>query len=350
MHPDSAPAASPSERDETPPPHGGSPRTVFVLAVLVTLVAVVMITLGAVVTSRDAGLSIPDGVSNHGAVVPSAQLESGWSDPATGRAYSAADVRSEFVHRAVGWTLGLLTLTLAFALHRSEPRRGVRRLGLLAVALVAVQGALGAAGVHWRQPLWLVVPHALLAQAFLATLVTIAASQTRESRSPLPAEESSVLRSIRRIAPIALAAIVLQLLLGALHRHDGSPVAFGAHVVLAFVILALVGAMATLLAGSAAPTGSRWHGRLERHARLLGMLAVVQVFLGFASWLFRVPKQAGGDRSLASLLFPTLHVVVGAAILGVAWLLVLGAWRATAGAGARAAMRDDRATLAGASA
>jgi heme A synthase len=68
-----------------------SSRALPWLSRAVAVATLVMISLGALVTSRDAGLSIPDGVSNHGTVLPAEQLRSGYVTP-EGRVYKGEEV------------------------------------------------------------------------------------------------------------------------------------------------------------------------------------------------------------------------------------------------------------------
>jgi cytochrome c oxidase assembly protein subunit 15 len=273
-------------------------------SVVVAVVAFVMISIGATVTSRDAGLSIPDGVTNHGGLVPVEQLRSGYVAD-SGRRYSGADVFSEYFHRAVGWTLGTLTIALAILIYRKDRRPALRRLGIAAVALVALQGAVGALGVILKQPTAMVVPHALLAQTFLALLATIVYF-TRASDNPLPVEAPAVRKGTG--AFIVFAA--LQVFFGALYRHDNSPAGLVVHIVGALLFAATAAWFSTVVQSS----DIRAVQRLSKPSLALGAALMLQIFLGFLAWLFRRPKNGGLERDVASILFPTLHVTLGACI------------------------------------
>src|SRR5262252_9348152 len=82
---------------------------------------------GALVTSHDAGLATSDWPLSNGQVFPRMVGNLFW----------------EHGHRMVATTVGLLTIGLNIYLFKSESRKWVRRLGLIALALVIAQGLLG---------------------------------------------------------------------------------------------------------------------------------------------------------------------------------------------------------------
>src|ERR1022692_2445566 len=81
-------------------------------ATLAAFCTLVLIAAGALVTSNDAGLSIPDWPLSYGKLVP----------PLIG------GIRYEWTHRAIAGTVGMLTLGLAAWLIVGDSRRWMRRL------------------------------------------------------------------------------------------------------------------------------------------------------------------------------------------------------------------------------
>ncbi|MBL8693963.1 MAG: COX15/CtaA family protein [Planctomycetes bacterium] len=290
------------------------------LSLWVVLLTVVMISMGALVTSRDAGLSIPDGVTNHGQVIPSEQLRDGYVD-STGRRYSGADVGVEFFHRVLGWTLGASVLAMAAVAWRFEERSWFKRLVLAALALVAAQGALGALGVRMRQPALLVVPHALLAQTFLCVVVAIAHFSSEMGRSALRDTPFPQRRPTIRTIDALVAVAFLQVLLGAAYRHASSMAAFSGHLAGAFTLVVI----AALLVSRLVYGPVRAPGSLPRDAWVIGGLVMAQLLVGFLAFLTRQPKNQLVERTLATHLFPTVHVVLGAGVLSHGVLLALRA-------------------------
>src|SRR2546426_3568124 len=103
---------------------------------------------GALVTSNDAGLSVPDWPLSYGSLTP----------PMVG------GIRYEHSHRLIASFVGLLTIVLAIWLWLREPRPWVRRLGLVALGAVIAQGVLGGLTVWFFLPVPISVAHASLAQ------------------------------------------------------------------------------------------------------------------------------------------------------------------------------------------
>src|SRR3954463_15523843 len=105
-------------------------------SIVLAACTLVLVVAGALVTSRDAGLSVPDWPLSYGKLMP--PMEGG--------------VRYEHSHRMVATTVGLLTIVLAVWLWRIDPRRWMRRLGLVALAVVIAQGLLGGMTVIFMLP------------------------------------------------------------------------------------------------------------------------------------------------------------------------------------------------------
>ncbi|HUG52215.1 MAG TPA: COX15/CtaA family protein [Vicinamibacteria bacterium] len=272
-----------------------------------------LIFIGGLVTSTGSGLSVPDWPLSYGMLMP----------PMVGGVFY------EHGHRMAATAVGFLTLVLAIWTARAEPRRSVRRLAWAALAAVIAQGLLGGLTVIYLLPTPVSVAHACLAQVFFCTLIALATVTSREwiagdATPSRPAEDDSGLRAA---AVIATGAVFVQLLLGAVMRHTGAglaipdfPTSFGrwvppldrlpvavhfAHRVGALVVTVLV-ARLVLAAWRAADR------RFRRPAAILLALVLVQVGLGAATVL-----------TGKAVTPTTIHVAVGAAVLGSCWWLAL---------------------------
>src|SRR6185437_9761954 len=84
---------------------------------------------GALVTSNDAGLSVPDWPTSFGSLYKLPRMVGG--------------VKFEHGHRMVAELVGLLTIILAVWTWRADRRGWVRKLGMAALATVIAQGILG---------------------------------------------------------------------------------------------------------------------------------------------------------------------------------------------------------------
>ncbi|MCB1128007.1 MAG: COX15/CtaA family protein [Verrucomicrobiae bacterium] len=183
----------------------------------------VLICFGGLVTSKGAGLAVPDWPNSYGYGM--------FRFPASQWLFTWNGVFYEHSHRLVASGVGLLTVLLALWVWVVEARRWLRWLGLAAVFLVILQGVLGGLRVTLlsNELGWV---HGALAQSFFAVVVAIALFSSRAWQR-LP-RLSAPLRGTRRWLTLATALIFLQLLLGAgmRHRHTGLavpdfPLAYG---------------------------------------------------------------------------------------------------------------------------
>lgn len=293
-----------------------------------------LIALGGLVTSKGAGMAVPDWPTTYGQnmfLFPPSQWTGG--------------IFYEHTHRLMGSWVGLLTVVLALWLWRSEPRAWMRRLGWIALFLVILQGVLGGLRVVlFKNEIGIF--HAGLAQSFLSLLTVIALACSPLWRRIAPQGDSP---RVRRALGVGVLLVFVQLLIGATMRHQHAglavpdfPLAYGRlwpatdadtlahinlshadHTVTAFQILVhmvhRIGALVVFV-------GSLWITRtvvrevgtrsgLGRGVMVWQGLIVLQACLGAATvWTGRAPDIA------------TLHVVVGAACLSGAVLLTVVAF------------------------
>ncbi|HYK41451.1 MAG TPA: COX15/CtaA family protein [Thermoanaerobaculia bacterium] len=280
-------------------------------AVVTACATLLLIVAGGLVTSTESGLSVPDWPLSYGRLMP----------PMVGGIFY------EHGHRMVATTVGLLTIGLVIWLARREPRAWVRRLGWAALGAVVAQGVLGGLTVIFLLPTAISVAHACLAQTFLCLVVTIAVVTSPRWLRGRPAEPGPVFRAGAWTA----AAVWIQLLIGAVMRHDKAglaipdfPLALGrivppldrfpvaihfAHRVWAVVVLASV------LACLAAALRSRRPGLIGGGIVLASVVAV-QIALGAATVLTR-----------KAVPIATAHVATGALLLATAVVFTLGSRR-----------------------
>src|SRR6185503_11845729 len=158
-----------------------------------------LIIAGALVTSHDAGLATEDWPLSNGQVFPEMVGNLFW----------------EHGHRMIATTVGFLTIILVVYLFMKEPRRWVRRLGLVALFGVIAQGLLGGLTVKLMLPLAVSTAHATLAQLFFCTTVALAVFTSKSWTIRQPTIEDKGAVSVRYVSLAAAATIFLQLILGA---------------------------------------------------------------------------------------------------------------------------------------
>ena len=119
-----------------------------------------LIVAGALVTSNDAGLSVPDWPTSFGSLYRIPPLVGG--------------VKFEHGHRMLAEFIGLLTIGVAVWTQKVDQRRWMRILGWSALGTVIAQGMLGGLTVLFYLPPAISTAHATLAQTFFCIMVSIA--------------------------------------------------------------------------------------------------------------------------------------------------------------------------------
>jgi cytochrome c oxidase assembly protein subunit 15 len=281
-------------------------------AVLVACATFFLIIAGALVTSNDAGLATPDWPTSNGLLFP----------PMVGNLFY------EHGHRMIATTVGLLTIGLGIYIRFKEKRYWIWRLGMLALALVVVQGLLGALTVKMMLPLGVSAAHATLAQLFFCTTVSIAVFTSRswiEARA-LPEETGS--SPLRHMCTFALAIIFVQLILGATLRHSAK---WDQHLPVQMVVAHIIGALGVTIAlgGTAFSVLRRHKGEtfLTRPATIALVLLVVQLFLGIAAYLTRIGSPNDPQPLHPMIGITVAHVACGALVFATTIVLTLRTYR-----------------------
>lgn len=286
-------------------------------AVLVAFCTLFLVVAGGLVTSNDAGLSVPDWPLSYGKLMP--PMEGG--------------IFYEHGHRMVATTVGILTIILAIWLWRAEPRRWMRRLGWTALAAVILQGILGGMTVIFMLPKPVSITHACLAELFFSTTVAIAVFTSKSwIRGPKLVEDRT--QALRRLAIATPVCVLGQVALGAAARHHALGVI--PHIVGAMVVMAVA-----MWTGLWVLMSHPAHVALRRSALTLLSLSASQVFLGLAAYMSRIAT-ADAPQPMPVMIWTTVaHVAVGALTMAASVVLALQVFRnvrrPVAGALARAA-------------
>lgn len=287
------------------------PRGLYHFSLWVVVAVLVLIKVGALVTSTNSGLAYVSWPLADGQVWP-------------------ADINTqgkwEMGHRYVGMVIGLLTIALALAVRTFDPRPWLARVSYGLLALVCVQGAIGALGVFQNLPVWNSASHGVLAQVILCgfAFVTFALSPAwRERHRGRTAE----VKTARKLAVFALGLVFGQVLVGALARH-AKTVEGGWSLVWLHVSLALFVSFAILVAASYASGRFRHVPGLSKLTRAgLGVL-LAQIALGFATLAVRGGgKWTAAPEDLGRALVISGHVVCGSLLALGSTLLVARVWR-----------------------
>ncbi|CAN5729551.1 MAG: heme A synthase [Pyrinomonadaceae bacterium] len=267
-----------------------------------------LIIAGALVTSNDAGLATEDWPLSNGQFFPAMVGNLFW----------------EHGHRMVATSVGLLTIGLVIFLFWKEPRRWVRRLGLLALFGVIAQGLLGGLTVKLMLPLAVSTAHATLAQLFFCTTVALAVFTSSSWISQQPTVEEKGTLPVRYVCLAATTTILLQLILGATLRHSAT---WDKHLPTDLIMAHIGGAIAvTLVLASAAIMILRRYGGvpfLASPAIIALALLTVQLILGVAAYMARLASPNDPQPLQPMVTITVAHVACGALVFATTIVLTL---------------------------
>ncbi|HEV3060577.1 MAG TPA: COX15/CtaA family protein [Vicinamibacterales bacterium] len=283
---------------------------------------VLLILAGSLVTSHDAGLSVPDWPTSYG-----------WNMFTFPPSMWVANILYEHGHRLIASSVGFLTIVLVAWLWMAEPRRWLRWLGVAALAAVVAQGLLGGLTVLFFLPPAVSTAHAALAEIFFCLTVAIALFTSPGWQAPQTPGDAVDDPALRTFATATTVAVFVQILIGATMRHTGAglaipdfPLMFGrlvpdhwdARIAIHFAHRVGAGVVAVMVLVTARHI---WRLHTERmdlaHPALIIIIFVVlQVTLGALTVLSRRQPSIN-----------SLHVVGGALVLATSLVITLRAWR-----------------------
>ena len=169
-----------------------------------------LIALGALVKSTESGLSVPDWPTTYGKFMFAYPLNK-----------MAGGIKYEHTHRMLASIVGLLTLILTIWLLRIKNMSvWIKRLGILTFLTVVLQGILGGLTVRFFLPVWLSTFHGALAQTFFMMVILIAYGLSIERRQRWTIEEESYDPLFLQLAFFLMVMIYIQLIIGNIMRHD----------------------------------------------------------------------------------------------------------------------------------
>ena len=281
-------------------------RGVHRFAVFTVAWTVLLFVFGALVTSKNAALSVPDWPKSFGTWFPSLRQLAGGAF-------------FEHSHRVIAGVMGVLTLVLAVLIWVKDQRRWLRWFGVMAVAGVVVQAVLGGEVVRQLLQYWLPVLHACFAQLVFAAVLGIAVFTSKWWVEDRPRLMDSGAPSIQALAILNAAVIFLQVVLGAGFRHSEIPV--WPHMAGALAVLGTVTWTAVALRKRFGDAPEMKRARLWLHS-IFG----VQFLLGFGAYWGRLESEKSGPTS-ATVLLTVTHTVLGALLFALAVLVVLVCYR-----------------------
>jgi heme a synthase len=273
-------------------------------ALFVVSWTILLLTAGALVTSEDAALAVPDWPLSYGTLNP----------PMVG------GIAFEHSHRLIAAALGLFIIVLAVMLGRKDERPWLKYLGLAAVGGVIFQGILGGLTVLKLLHYWLPVMHACTAELMFAILVSIAFFTSHWWMENLPQYEDQGAPPIHSIVTLNAAVIFLQVLAGAGFRHQY--ISVKPHVIGSVLVLGMVIWTAAVLRRRFALVPE-----ISRVRRMLHALVGIQLLLGLGSLWSRLSTVDDPQPMPVMVAFTVVHTVVGAILFATSIVTVLLCYR-----------------------
>ncbi len=306
---------------------GSIPATSFIyspglhrFAIFISVWVFLLIAAGALVTSNDAGLSVPDWPTSFGSLYKIPPMVGG--------------VQYEHGHRMIAQVSGLLTIIFAVWTQVVDKRTWMRWLAWANLALVIAQGVLGGLTVLNLLPWYISTLHAVLGQTYfaLAILLVIFTGKSWVEDIPLRTAAGRGF-DFNKLALLAIVAVYFQLFVGAAFRHGGMhflPHLIGAAVTTAILLWLVI------------RTFTSYANVREIRGLAIAILALlmIQLALGAGAYFTRVEWARSGAQTRTALVWTTVaHVSVGALLLAHCFMIAVRANRHLARNGSTAAQR-----------
>ena len=286
----------------------GGGRVPYLLAEFLVFLTFALLSVGGVVTGKEAGLSVPDWPLSYGSINPP-----GWTE--------TPNVFEEHSHRLLGWAAGALVIVLLIFVELHERRRWVRNVAWATLGAIIVQGVIGG---YFRVVLLqhrMAIVHGVTGQAFFCLVVALALFLSKGWKEAPPPEADAHARSLRRASLFAAVAVFLQVVIGAVIRH--SRAGHSLEHLWPHAAWAVVCAAAGIACMSMALSR---HGRrpgIVRPALVLGGGVILQILLGIGAWQANLAGYEEMVRPGFQVAATTVHQASGALVLAAAVVLHL---------------------------
>ena len=283
------------------------------LAWATALIALLPISIGAVVTTVDAGMAFADWPTSDG----HGMLAYPWLK-------STGDKFLEHGHRLAGMLIGVMSLGLAAVAFTWECRSSVRMLVGMILAGVILQGLLGGSRVIQNERV-LALMHGQFA-AWVFSLMGLLVAMTGRYWEPAPKVSDSSRSWTTFLSGMVLVVVLLtQYLLGGMLRHLGDANAWLIHPWFAMVVAIAAVVFCVLAQRTGEVT-------LARAGRWVVGFVVAQALLGIATWgvKYGFPQWdiVAVQNSSLQVAIRSFHKVLGLMTLMTAFVAAVRCYRA----------------------
>jgi cytochrome c oxidase assembly protein subunit 15 len=282
----------------------------FWFAVLNAVATFLLIGLGGLVTSHEAGMSVPDWPTTYGYNMFLFPVDK-W----------IGGIFYEHTHRLLGSLVGFLTTVLAVWLWLKDPRKWMHWLGVAAFLLVAIQGILGGLRVD-LQMASLGIFHGTVAQTCLLLACFIALFTSRWWHQSASVRQVAVPRGLRSHVLWVTILIFIQLLIAATMRHQHAGLAITDFPLAYGRLWPDASREAIAHYNATRPPGTIGNPitAFQVNLQMVHRLVAYTIFLGVSAAAMLARKKLGGGDALTKLAFAwlgllTLQIFLGAATI-----------------------------------
>lgn len=274
-------------------------RTVRRFAVLTCLVALLPISIGALVTTLKAGMAFADWPTSDGQNM----LLYPWLQD-----LRHTDKFVEHGHRLAGVLIGLVSIGLVFVTFTMEQRRWVRLYSIAILIAVIAQGLLGGMRVRMDEQV-LAMTHSITGGLFF-TLCFLFAFLTNRVENESAVKDSQVSPLTFGLGTLFPLAVLGQYILGGFFRHLGRML--HEHLAGAVIVSVLALVIITVMFRSGLPS-------LRRRGGWLTVALLLQVSLGLGAWVTRLGLPSFGWVAVVNS--PAQNVICSSHTVGGMFLL-----------------------------
>ncbi len=290
-----------------------------------------LVFVGGSVTSNDAGMAVPDWPTTFGENMFLYHPRN-W----------VGDILFEHVHRLWGAAVGMITIAVTLLTQFRDKRQAVCWFGWILLAAVIGQGVMGGYRVN-NDSIRLAITHGCFAHLFFCGTVVMVLVTSR--KWPRVGSSDGFGVGLRWFTIATATAVFAQVVIGAIYRHLSVGLAY--HVIGACVTTLLICGLVMWVTGH-----HHEHRWLMRLTKWFGGLFMLQLMLGVAAYVavmtYNVDYAAHNERQADTEMvdgsvaadeaafrdatffewfLPSLHVVVGAGVLGISAGMALSVCR-----------------------
>lgn len=188
--------------------HRPPARRLYWFAVLTAVATFLLLGVGGLVTSHEAGMSVPDWPTSFGYNMYALPIK-----------FWKGGVFYEHTHRLFASVIGFMTIVLTVWICVKDSRKWLKWFVVAALVLVSAQGAIGGLRVVLSED-QLGIVHGVIAQIFFIMMCAVALFVSPFWKTVSEKAKINIPQSLRTLVLATTVLIFLQLILGATMRHQ----------------------------------------------------------------------------------------------------------------------------------